>query len=108
MDGACENASARSHQAATPRRRADAPAAWTSWIAWGSPDAAIPLGSEIAGTPALLQGAQREPSPVEPSPAGAGAGAVGDKSASCASRSGITSSRNARRARFALTYVVAG
>src|SRR4029434_1317114 len=86
---------------------AGARAAATSWIAWGRPDAAMPLGREIAGTPALLQGAQKEPSPVEPSPAGAGPGAVGDSNASCPSRSGMTSSRNARRARFALTYAVA-
>src|SRR5262249_7989251 len=74
---------------------------------WGSLDAAMPLGREIAGTPALLQGAQKEPSPVEPSPAGAGAGAVGDRSASCASRRGMASSRNASLARLALTYAVA-
>ena len=74
----------RSHQTATPSRRSRAPGAWTSCRASGSPPASTPVGSEIDGTPAELQGAHSEASPVQPSPAGAGPGAVGDSSASCA------------------------
>ena len=68
-------------------------------MACGSPDDAIPLGKVIAGTPALLQGAQSEPSPVEPRPAGAGVGAVGDSSASCAAKTPRLTARAVFRSR---------
>src|SRR5262249_18603307 len=98
----------RSHQAATPSSRVVPPGAWTSWIARGRPAPSRPVGSVIDGTPAELHGAQSEASPVHPRPAGAGPGAVGDNSASCASSSGIIVSRNASRARLATTYSMAG
>src|SRR5439155_129224 len=101
------NATWRSHQAATLSNRADAPAAWTSWMASGSPDGASPLGSEIAGTPAKLHGAHSEASPVDASPSGAGAGAVGERSASWAASNSRTSSRKASRARLAPRKVTA-
>src|SRR5438128_5809339 len=96
-----------SHQAAVPSSGVSRPAAPTSWTAWGSPEGASPLGRLMAGTPAELHGAQNHASPVEASPAGAGLGAVGPSSASCASSSGMTASLNSRRARLARTYSTA-
>src|SRR5215470_12992042 len=76
------NPMARSTQAATARSRVSAHGAPVSCTANGNPSEATPVGREMEGIPAELQGAQKYGSPVDSRPFGAGPAATGETRAS--------------------------
>ena len=72
-----------SHQDAADSSDASANGAATSWMPNGRPDVERPEGIEIAGRPAVVQGAWKEASPVVVRSRGEGVG-VDHLSFSCA------------------------